>query len=178
MNYKLRSKLKSRELGSKGFTLMELIVVISIIGVLAALLLVNFQSARERARDAARKSDLRQIKSALRLYYNDAQEYPLDNGSGQINTCGAGNNSPCVWGVDEFSFSNIVYMGYLPADPVNTPPYEYAYTRLGQDEFTLETYLENASDEDPARSQLRCDPNVTSLTDADIVPRRYLTCQD
>jgi len=63
----------------KGFTLIELLVVISIIGLLAALIVVNFNAARERARDVQRKSDLDQVKKALRMYYNDNNFYPTDD---------------------------------------------------------------------------------------------------
>lgn len=60
----------------RGFTLIELLVVISIIGILAALLIANMVGVRERARDAATKNNLKQLQSALRLYYNDYQTYP------------------------------------------------------------------------------------------------------
>jgi general secretion pathway protein G len=55
----------------KGFTLIELLVVIAIIGMLSALLVPNFMGARERARDAQRKSDLKQIQKALEMYRQD-----------------------------------------------------------------------------------------------------------
>ena len=59
-----------------GFTLVELLVSISIISLMLAFLLPNFMGARERARDAQKKEDLNSIKNALRLYYNDVQSYP------------------------------------------------------------------------------------------------------
>ncbi|MDD4026892.1 MAG: type II secretion system protein [Candidatus Shapirobacteria bacterium] len=60
-----------------GFSLIELLVTISIIAVLSAVLVANFMGMRERARDAQKIQDLNAIKSALRMYYNDKQSYPL-----------------------------------------------------------------------------------------------------
>jgi prepilin-type N-terminal cleavage/methylation domain-containing protein len=60
-----------------GFSLIELLVVISIIGVLSAVLVANFMGMRERARDAQKIQDLYAVKNALRMYYNDTQSYPL-----------------------------------------------------------------------------------------------------
>ncbi len=59
-----------------GFTLIEVLVVISIIGILAAFILPNLTGVRGRASDTQAKNNLNQLKSALRLYYNDAQTYP------------------------------------------------------------------------------------------------------
>ena len=55
----------------KGFTLVELLIVVAIIGILSTLLMANFIGVRQRARDAQRKADLRQIQSALELYRSD-----------------------------------------------------------------------------------------------------------
>jgi prepilin-type N-terminal cleavage/methylation domain-containing protein len=60
----------------KGFTLIELLVVIAIIGLLSTLSIVALNSARARARDARRLSDIQQIQSALEMFYNDANSYP------------------------------------------------------------------------------------------------------
>lgn len=61
---------------NKGFSLIELLVVISIIGVLTTVLVMNFVGARERSRDAQRIQNLNSLKNALRMYYNDNQTYP------------------------------------------------------------------------------------------------------
>lgn len=68
----------------KGFTLVELLVVISIIGTLVAILLPNLMGARERARDAQKIQDAYAIKNALRMYYNDNQAYPTPNAAGTV----------------------------------------------------------------------------------------------
>ncbi|MDD3711478.1 MAG: type II secretion system protein [Patescibacteria group bacterium] len=60
----------------KGFTLIELLVVIAIIGILATLAVVALQNARKNARDAKRVADIRQVQTALELYFNDYSHYP------------------------------------------------------------------------------------------------------
>lgn len=54
----------------KAFTLVELLVVISIIGILAALATVSFSSTQKQARDTQRKSDLKQYQTSLESYAN------------------------------------------------------------------------------------------------------------
>ena len=60
----------------KGFTLIELLVVIAIIGLLSTLAIVALNSARQKSRDAKRVADVKQIQTALELYYNDSFLYP------------------------------------------------------------------------------------------------------
>ena len=155
----------------KGFTLLEMLVVVSIIGILVAVLITNVQSARVRARDAARKFDMRQIKSALRLYYNDYQQYPTDSG-GNIVGCGASGTSICSWGGD-FSAGaagdQTIYMKLLPLDPINDGTHVFSYNQVSQDEFTLMTELENPADPDIARSQSQCGAGTGE---------QYVVCED
>ncbi|MFH1822138.1 MAG: prepilin-type N-terminal cleavage/methylation domain-containing protein [Patescibacteria group bacterium] len=63
-------------MNKKGFTLIELLVVIVIIGILATLATVALGSARTKARDARRVSDIKQIQTALELFYNENTRYP------------------------------------------------------------------------------------------------------
>jgi len=59
-----------------GFTLVELLIVIAIIGILAAIVLVNLNSSRSQTRDVRRVADIRQILTAMQLYFNDNSGYP------------------------------------------------------------------------------------------------------
>lgn len=80
----------------KGFTLIELLVVIAIIGLLSSVVLVSMQSARAKARDSRRMSDVGQIMTALLLYYDDKGNW-MQSGSG----CGSGGG-----GNGWFNYSN------------------------------------------------------------------------
>lgn len=122
----------------KGFTLIELLIVIAIIGVLSALLMANFIGIRQRARDAQRKADLRQVQSALELYRSDNSSYPSGNGSIStvLNNCsGSFGNSPAC---------SATYMQKLPSDPLGGSLI-YSYSSGGTT-YTLFACLENASD--------------------------------
>jgi len=129
----------------KGFSLIELLVVVSLIGILATLVLANLNAARQRGRDAQRKSDLRNIQTTLRLYYNDYGKYPLNNAAGEIMGCGTSGITECTWGGD-WTAGSTTYMPTLPSDPITTM--SYLYTRNDADSYSIKACLENASDED------------------------------
>ena len=124
MNYELRIK------NLKGFTLIEFLIVIAIIGVLAALLMANFVGIRQRSRDAQRKSDVRQIQSALELYRSDNGIYPL---SAALSSCGGA-----------LSLSGVTYMSKVPCDPSTGTA--YTYTSATGSTYTLRACLENGND--------------------------------
>ncbi len=131
----------------KGFTLIELLVTISIIAIISTVLLANFNAARERGRDAQRKADLRNIQTALRLYYNDYGGYPDNTTGGAIKGCGQGGIYECPWDNPDQSFTadTKVYMSVLPDDPL--PSQNYQYDQTDSDTYTLQACLENRSDD-------------------------------
>ena len=132
----------NRENKNLGFTLIELLVVIAIIGGLSSLLVPNFMAARERARDAQRKSDLKQIQKALELYKQN-QTAPA-----YLPTASYSGISGAQWSV-----GSIVYMNKVPEDPNRTPSNDYWYQRpktgsTDNSTFELCACLENAADPD------------------------------
>jgi type II secretion system protein G len=119
------------------FTLVEILVVMAIIGILATLGTSSFLSARLRARDAERKSDIGQIQRSLELYYNDYTAYPDE-----------ADFSPLLSSGNEFRDDNdTLYMSAVPTDP-RTPAYIYVYDvdETDNQKFRLFARLENTED--------------------------------
>lgn len=112
----------------KGFTLIELLVVIAIIGLLSTLAVVALNSARQKARDAKRVADIKQVQTALELFYNDQQGYPVQTSL----ELGDPTDSSCLDSADVgFHISGgctgTIYMGLVPANPTpNGTPYTYS----------------------------------------------------
>lgn len=110
-----RKGSRGKSLG--GFTLVELLVVIAIIGMLAAVIAVSLVGARAKSRDAKRLTDMRQISTAMGLYFNDYAGYPA-----------AASGSPAGLAPN--------YVSTLPTDPSPagsgcTAGYTYAPTGTG-----------------------------------------------
>lgn len=97
----------------KGFTLVELLITISIIAVLAAVGLVVYTSVMKQGRDAKRQSDLRTIQSALEQYYADNFSYPPASLPAPPNPLKSPDNSK-------------TYLNQMPSDPTSSRSYYYA----------------------------------------------------
>jgi len=65
-----------RKLSRSGFTIVELLIVIVVIGILAGLVFVQFNNVQGKARDSERKADIRLIESKLAEYRADNSAYP------------------------------------------------------------------------------------------------------
>ena len=61
---------------SRGFTIVELLIVIVVIGILAALVIVTYSGIQKRARDTERKTDVKGIQGQLEAYWADSAKYP------------------------------------------------------------------------------------------------------
>ncbi len=70
----------------RGFTLLELLVVMAIIGVLVAIAMVALDQSRAKGRDGARKTQVSEILNALELFYTDGNGYPEDGTPGNAST--------------------------------------------------------------------------------------------
>ena len=138
----------------KGFTLIELLVVIAIIGLLSTLSVLALNSARARARDAKRIADVKQIQTALEMYYNDMNTYPT--------TASTTPGSP-------IASSNGTYMKAIPAPPTpadGTCPtanaYTYAYvagTGTGTGTYTIQYCIGASINGIPANAIQTATPN-------------------
>ncbi|HSW89956.1 MAG TPA: type II secretion system protein [Patescibacteria group bacterium] len=147
----------------RGFTLIELIIVMAIMAILTAMIAGNFQTSRIKALDARRKSDLKQIQTALETYLNDNAIYPPES-SGKIVACGSGA-SPCAWGEDAMENSKgTIYMAKVPGD-VKQPTMQYLYVvSSDQRSYQLFARLENDQDKDNVIfSGKQCGSDAASL---------------
>ncbi len=134
-----------KKLGQKGFTLIELLVVIAIIGILSSVVLVSLNSARVKARDAKRISDVGSIQQALALYYDSHGNYP------------AGATGLATLVSEKFLASLPV-----PPNATLTPPETYSYSMAsGGLSYHLGASLEGITD---GNGVLASDADCSDLT--------------
>lgn len=130
----------------KGFTLVELLVVISIIGILSSLSTISVNVARERARDAKRQADMSQLQLALYFYFDDNLRFPKTPSTGESNMQFQEDGSFFVDYLVPYlngtcSTCTIKYMSTVPLDPLNFDQFRYHYNSDGRT-FVLSSYLE------------------------------------
>jgi general secretion pathway protein G len=100
----------------RGFTLIELLVVIAIIGLLSSVVLASLNSARTKATDAKKKSELTEISNAVERYYLDTNAIP--------------SNPTANWSTADSALGALV-PNYLPAVPKSPDAAPYYYYNSG-----------------------------------------------
>jgi prepilin-type N-terminal cleavage/methylation domain-containing protein len=102
-----------------GFTLIEMLVVVAIIGLLSSIILVGLGDVRKDARDTRRVADIRQLQNALEIYYSTNQAYPQN------------------------AYESLQTAPYDPVlDPLTGAVMPYAYERLSPNSYLLGACLE------------------------------------
>ncbi len=138
---------------NKGFTLIELLVVIAILGLLATIVAVSLTSARSRARDSRRVSDIRQIELALELYYAANEQYPVMEAS-------ASSTAPFQKLIDE----KYLNMKNPPNDPMTGKTYCYATLDITGATYPTQYYHIGTILENKASDMLSDDLDYDSST--------------
>ncbi len=146
-----------------GFTLIELLVVIAIIGILSSVVLASLSTARTKARDTRRIEDIKQIETALALYFDTCRKYPPNIYSAY---------SACTGGIAPN------YIATVPKDPVGGLNYTYAALNTNGSAASCESYhigvvLEEATnqallgDADPSSTGSVCTGGGTDFLGTD-----------
>lgn len=144
----------------RGFSLIELLIVITIIAVLIGAGTVSWTNAQQKGRDAKRKSDLKAVQQALEVYFQTNGKYP-DNSTpvaGSIR-CNVGIAANINWG-SAFICNSVNYLNLLPQDPTSQSTSGYYYVSSGTPptptSYVISADLENNND--PDRTGLPCTP--------------------
>lgn len=131
----------------RGFTLIELLVVVAVMSILTVITVGQFQTAKKKANDVARKGDLNAVSKALQMYFNDYGYFPPE--------------TDITWGgtfEDASTSPPYVYMKKLPQENYLTAtPYCYKISADGK-KFGLFAQLENTVDKE-------CDRNGNNAAD-------------
>lgn len=156
----------------RGFTLIEILIAVSIIAIISAVGIVSYSQAQLIGRDAKRKQDLRGIATALELYYQKNKHYPCSGASWQYSSAAPGfwiTNSTVPAGCGDATHAfNQNYINMLPVDPKQNSgqsPFRgnlgYAFwsgtdgancSANGQ-YYVLNTLLENTNDPDALKNK-------------------------
>ncbi len=126
----------------RGFTLIEILIVVAIIAILASVVLVGFGPAQRQGRDTRRIADLRQVQNALELYYAKCGYYP---GTAQATSPCGGFSQISSWAslITSLTGSNIG-VSQIPNDPSSGKNYLYG-TNIAGSSYTLGAVLEDAN---------------------------------
>ncbi len=119
---------------NKGFTLIEMLIVVAIIAILSGVVLAGVSNFQSRARDTRRIGDMKNIQNYLELYFNKCSRYPGDA------TCAA--NNPASWNDLTTAMASVMGTSKFPQPQVTANPYCYGVSADGLT-YAVGTVLEN-----------------------------------
>ena len=132
--------MHSKKVGARGFTLIELLVVIAIIGILSAVVLTSLNSARLKARDARRISDMKNMSLAFELFYDSCGRYP--SALATTDTGGGACSGSTTLGD---------FLSTIPSDPTDTS-HGYGYKSTDGTSYLLADQLEGGAGAVPSNT--------------------------
>lgn len=150
----------------RGFTLVEILVVVSIVGLLSSVFVIGLGGVRSRGRDTKRIADIKQMQTAMELYYSKCGWYPGGATGGTCNT-----TNPTTWTELSTTLTDGAKLGIsrIPNDPVVGEKYYYA-VRTDRQSYVLAGILENPKDPSLAGGTISSLPAGYTFTDAGTAP--------
>ncbi len=126
-----------QDITERGFTIVEMLTVIFIIGVLSTVAVAGLQSSREKARDNERVAHLAMLQIALEQYYNAcSRQYPSSLATATANGC-----------TGTINFGIFLRNNTLPKDPKNSTDYTYAVNNPATTDYVLRATFELTNSE-------------------------------
>ena len=157
---------------SFGFTLIELMVVVSIIALLSSVLYLNFSKGSAESRDAERKSDLVILQDALELYRNAEGHYPAGCNGPYVWSGENGSSAPCATGDQYIVGLAPKYIPVLPRDPKQNGVSGYMYA-VDAEGMVYKLMAENTVESEvmvPTHQFSRCGNVLSTAADCASVP--------
>ena len=126
----------------KGFTLIEMLIVIAVIAILSSAVLVGLGPVQRGARDSRRIADLRQVQNGLELYFSKCGYYPRSSAAA---TCAGFGSAAADWAAltAAITGSNIG-VNKIPNDPSSGKTYFYGANAVGSS-YVIVATLEDAN---------------------------------
>ncbi len=131
--------MKNLKLKKNGFTMIEVLVVVTIIGVLASIGIVSYQTTNKKSRDSRRKADIEEIRAALEMCRADTGSYP--------EAITLGGSLQCSYD----SITN-TYLDPIPHDPLCPEGScigdhsDYSYIQTANNSYTITAKMETEGD--------------------------------